>query len=92
MLRSFVDINGNIQYVPFGAYSNQVNSVFQLTRTIINPVLLDIMFFPDQYFILIQLILMLIMILNLEKKLLDIFMKNLQLFGYHILLSSYKNI
>jgi len=29
MLRSFVDINGNIQYVPFGAYSNQINSVFQ---------------------------------------------------------------
>jgi len=29
MLRSFVDINGNIQYVPFAAYSNQMNSVFQ---------------------------------------------------------------
>ena len=29
MLRSFVDINGNIQYLPFGAYANQINSVFQ---------------------------------------------------------------
>lgn len=29
MLRSFVDINGNIQYVPFGAYSNYTNSVIQ---------------------------------------------------------------
>jgi len=29
MLRTFVDIYGNIQYVPFSAFSNQTNSVLQ---------------------------------------------------------------
>ena len=28
MLRTFVDINGNIQYVPYNAYTNNVNNIY----------------------------------------------------------------
>jgi hypothetical protein len=29
MLRTFIDINGNIQYSPFGAYTNQINEIYR---------------------------------------------------------------